>query len=709
MKEENVSLDKKVVSGVGWKIAERVLVQGISFFVTIILARILTPNDYGMVAIVNIFVAFADILLQSGFIVALIQKDKISNEDYSTVFYLNLLLSIGLYVVLFFVAPLISNMYDMPGLTAIIRVIALKLPLSALYAVQSAYVSRNMQFKLFFFSTLMGTLVSAVVGVVMAKNGYGVWALVVQQLVCIAINSVVLAVTIKWRPKPVFKKTTIKETYNFAGKVMASDLIGVTFNQLNAFIIGLFYSAEDLAYYSKGQNLPNVVTTVTSTSFMSVLFPAMASISHDRPKIKNLLSNSTKVLSFILFPILCGMLIVSNELVEILYTNKWSGVVVFLQIMCVSSIISIISEFDITVLKAIGRGGLILKLEFIKKPLYILVTFIALQFGVVWIAMSLIAVNLIAIVVNSFALKKEIKYSLLHKFLDCLPAIALSIVMIVCVSAVELLSIQNIYLNIILKIAVGFLVYLGLAGLFRNKQLKNIIEFIKNKFFKKKSKKRALFVCNSVYQVMTASAIASKGDMDCDVIISNRVLGLEKIVKKLQKQNGYFSNCNFIETKGFCEADQNIQKQMKKSLIKTLKESNCLQKYDVFYSAEWDGFIDVLYRRLRKKSAFLQLAWYETGAETYGVQGEYFRTPSAKERLDNLLKNRVSIYDEVDSIHVFDPNMLEWSFDRNVKIYKIEKPNEDTQKFLSQVFDYKNLVDDYNSSLNYLNETYFNK
>ncbi len=693
-KVKNNELDRKVVSGVSWKIAERVLVQGISFFVTIILARILTPNDYGLVAIVNIFVAIADIIITSGFTAALIQKQNASNDDYNTIFYLNLMLSVGLYALLFFLAPTISGMYKNDSLTWILRIISLKLPLSALYSVQSAYVSRNMQFKLFFFSTLFGTLISAVVGVIMANQGYGAWALVAQQLISVAINSIVLAITIKWRPGLSFKKSTIKETYNFGTKIMATDFIASTFNQLSAFIVGLFYSAEDLAYYSKGQNLPNMVTTITATSFTSVMFPAMASVANDRKKVKSLLISSTKMISFILFPILCGMLIVSNELVEILYTTKWNGVIIFLQIMCAASIISIIGEFDIITLKSIGKGGLILKLEFIKKPIFIIMTLVAVQFGVVWIALSYVFVSLIATIINTFALKKNIGYGLLQKILDCLPAILMSLVMIVSVLLVDLLHINSVYLNIGLKVFVGVVVYIGLAILTKNKQMKAIIKFFKNKLKKNKDdiqEERALFVCNSVNQIVCAAAIASSRNLKADIIISAQSEKIQKIVKKMQKDNKLFANCNFIQTKEFCFGTTEDKNKLKNQLFIELKEKGYIQKYDIFFCSDWEPFVYMLYKSLKKVNDNIELSWFENDIEENNFNIQCFEKPTFKTSIKNFVKRELSLYEEIDSFNLFKPEQLNLSLDKEIVINQIPEINDETQEYLNKILDYEKL------------------
>lgn len=482
---DNKKLNNKVVSGVSWKLAERIFSQGIAFIVTIILARLLTPNDYGVVAMVNVFVIIADIIISSGFTAALIQKKDASDNDYSTIFFLNLIISFVLYIVLFFCAPAISRLYEMDSLIWVLRVIALKLPLSALYSVQSAHVSRNMNFKIFFFSTLFGSVISAIVGIVMAKLGFGVWALVAQQLVALFVGTLIMCFTVKWRPKLIFSKKSLKETCGYGTRIMATDVIGSVFNQLNAFIIGLFYTSEDLAYYTKGQNLPNMATNIAATSFVSVLFPAMSSLVDEKDKLKNLLRSATRMFTFIVFPILFGIFIVSSDLISVLYGAKWSSTTIFLQIMCISGLISMLGEFDILTLKSLGKSKTVLILEFIKKPIFVIITIIAIQFGVVWIAASMILINIIALFVNTYAVKREIQYSLFNKLKDCLNSIILSLFMIAAVYVVSMLPIDNIVIRLLFKIFVGMLVYFVLALLTKNKEFKAILQFLKNKLSKK--------------------------------------------------------------------------------------------------------------------------------------------------------------------------------------------------------------------------------
>ena len=238
----------KIVSGMIWRFGEKITAQLVSFAVSIVLARLLMPDDYGIVAIVNVFIAIAEIFVTSGFGTSLIQKKDADDIDFSSVFWCNLIFSIMLYMALFFFASIIANFYNMPLIAPVLRVFGLRLPIAAINSIQNAYVSRNMDFKKFFWATLIGTIVSAALGITMAYMGFGVWALIAQYLSNSIIDTIVLFIIIKWRPLFVFSTERVKPLISYGWKILATDLIGTIFNQLNSFIIGKKYSSIDLAY-----------------------------------------------------------------------------------------------------------------------------------------------------------------------------------------------------------------------------------------------------------------------------------------------------------------------------------------------------------------------------------------------------------------------------------------------------------------------------
>lgn len=297
-------LKDKIFSGLIWKFGERILAQGVSFIVSVILSRLLLPSEYGVVAIVLIFINIANVFVTSGFSTALVQNKNATEIDFSTNFYCSLVMSVIVYAFMFFVSPFIANFYNMPELILIIKVFSLRIPLSAISAIQHAYVERHMLFKRYFFSTLFGTLISGVVGIFLAYIGFGVWALIAQYFTNTIIDILVLLLTIEWRPKLIFSIQSAKSMMGYGSKILLADLSGTFFDQLRALIIGKIYTSSDLAFYNKGNQLPNLITTNISASIMTVLFPAISNINDDNKRVKELTRKSTKTMAYIIMPML---------------------------------------------------------------------------------------------------------------------------------------------------------------------------------------------------------------------------------------------------------------------------------------------------------------------------------------------------------------------------------------------------------------------
>lgn len=469
-------LKNKAFSGVIWKFAERLLAQGITFVVSMLLARILSPDDYGAVAIITIFIMIADVFINSGFVMAIIRKKEVTEEQLSSVFYMNLMIAVVLYAVIFFMAPLIAKLYDNEALIWLLRIIALKLPVSAYNSVQCAIVSRNMQFKKFFFATLIGTVASAIIGIYMAYKGYGAWALIAQQLSNLVIDTLCLMVIVRWYPKLMFSWHSIRNIFSFSTKNMATDLTGTAFNQLNAFVIGIKYTEADLAYYTKGQQLPNTINNTLTSAVTSVLFPAIAKVSDNMETVKKAERKSLRMMSFLLFPIMVGMAMVSKEFVLVFFTEKWSNMIIFMQLMSIDAIIGIMGAFDILTLRAIGKSNVALILELIKKPIFLGSILIAMQYGVLPIAITSLCYSVVALLINTLAIHKYTNYNIFEKIIDCLFPIIASGIMAGCLYAFDFLPIDNIYLVLALKVIIGVIIYFTLCIITRNKTFKEMMD-----------------------------------------------------------------------------------------------------------------------------------------------------------------------------------------------------------------------------------------
>jgi len=466
----------KIVSGMFWRFGEKITAQAVSFLVSVVLARILLPADYGIVGIVTIFYAIAEVFVTSGLGTALIQKKDATRVDFSTVFWCNMGLSILLYVIVFFTAPLIAAYYKTPQVTPVLRVFALRLPVNAVNSIQNAYVSRHMDFKKFFFATIIGTIISAVVGIWMAYHGYGVWALVAQVMTNSVIDTLVLFLTIKWRPTLEFDREAAKPLINYGWKILATDLIGTIFNHLNAFIIGKKYSTEDLAYYTQGKKYPDLIYNNVGATLASVLFPAM-SLSSGIEEIKAIRRKSLKMMEYIIFPAMLGMFTIADTMIVALVTEKWLFSVPYVRIACIAAMISVLGTTLIQEIKAIGRSDITLKMELIKKPIYLVIVLIAMQFGVDAIALTLIIIEVIAFCFNVYPVRKYIGFDFRMHFTDALPALGMSAVMCGVMFAIGRM-IASPWPCLITQIVIGAGIYLGLSVWTKNESyiyLKNMV------------------------------------------------------------------------------------------------------------------------------------------------------------------------------------------------------------------------------------------
>ena len=300
-----------------------------AFLVSIVLARILVPEDYGTIALIGVFTAILNVFVDCGLGNALIQKRDADDCDFSSVFYFNLFMCSVLYMVMFFFAPYIAVFYNKPELVLIIRVLSLTLIISGLKNVQQAYVSRNMMFRRFFFATLGGTIGAAFVGIMMALYGFGVWALVIQQLFNVTVDAIILWFTVKWRPKKIFSLERLKGLFSFGWKLLVSSVLDTFYRELRQLIIGKKYSSQDLAYYNQGQKIPNLVVMNINTSIDSVLLPAMSNVQDDVVKVGSMTRRAIKISTYIMAPCMMGIAFLAPSLVRLILTDKWLSCVPF--------------------------------------------------------------------------------------------------------------------------------------------------------------------------------------------------------------------------------------------------------------------------------------------------------------------------------------------------------------------------------------------
>lgn len=475
----------KVTSNLIWRLLERFSAQGVTFVVSIILARLLDPVVYGTIAIVTIFTTILQVFVDSGLGNALIQKKNADDVDFSSVFYFNIGMCTVLYLGVFFAAPLIALFYENAALVPIIRVLSLTLIISGIKNVQQAFISRNMMFKRFFLATTIGTICSAAVGITMAFNGFGVWSLVAQTLCSQSISTLTLWVTVKWRPKWLFSFQRLKGLFSFGWKLLVSNLINTVYNDLRQLLIGKVYTPQDLAFYNKGHQFPQLIVNNINSSIDSVLLPAMSSEQDDKTRVKMMTRRAIKVSTYIIMPIMMGLAVCAEPFIRLLLTDKWLPCVPFLRIFCFTMAFYPVQTANLNAIKAMGRSDLFLKLEIIKKVIGLTVLFSTMWISVEAMAYSLLFTSLLSSFINAFPNRKLLNYKYEEQLLDILPTILLTCGMGAIVFCITLLRLSNT-ITLLIQIPLGIAVYILGSIVFRSDSYTYVLNILKSSLKRRK-------------------------------------------------------------------------------------------------------------------------------------------------------------------------------------------------------------------------------
>lgn len=478
---------RSIVSSLFWRFMERVGAQGVTFIVSIILARLLDPSVYGVVALVTVFTTIMQVFIDSGLGSALIQKKDTDDLDFSSVFYFNITVCLLLYALMFFAAPLISSFYDMPELTPIVRVLSLTLVISGVKNIQHAYVSRNLLFKKFFFATLLGTIGAAVIGIWMAWRGHGVWALVVQGLFNTTVDTIILWITVRWRPKRMFSFERLKGLFSYGWKLLASSLLDTVYRELRQLIIGKLYSSEDLAFYNKGTQFPKQIVTNINISIDSVLLPTMSSEQDNRVRVRDMTRRAIKTSTYLMMPLMMGLAVCAEPLVRIVLTEKWLPSVFFLRIFCFTYAFYPVHTANLNAIKAMGRTDLFLKLEIIKKVVGLTALISTMFISVKAMALVLPFTSILSQVINSWPNRHLLDYHYGDQLRDMFPQIALSCLMGAIVYCVHFLGLND-WLTLLIQVPLGAVVYVAGSKLFHIDSFEYVYDILKSYLGKRKKK-----------------------------------------------------------------------------------------------------------------------------------------------------------------------------------------------------------------------------
>lgn len=477
--------NKKILSNFIWRFAERCGAQMVAFIVSVVLARLLSPDAYGTIALVTVFISIVQIFVDSGLGNSLIQKKDADNIDFSTVFYTNLFFCFGLYTLIYIISPLIARFYRDMEMVPMIRVLGLTIIVSGLKNVQQAYVSRNMLFKRFFFSTICGTICAAGVGIALAYRGYGVWALIVQNLVNVTIDTAILWMIVKWRPQMAFSLKRFKGLFSFGWKLMVSALLDTGYNNLWSLIIGRVYTSADLGFYNQGDKFPKLIVNNINTSIDSVLLPVMSNAQDEREHVKNMTRRSIMISVYIMAPLMIGMAAVAESLVIFLLTDKWLPCVPYLRIFCITYMFWPIHTANLSAINALGRSDLFLKLEVIKKTVGLLLLFITINHGVMAMACSLLISGLLSQIINSWPNRRLLNYSYIEQLKDILPSIIAAVLMGAIIYPIHYLPMLDIVI-LVIQVVVGLLTYISLSVVFKIDSFHYILGFVESLFGNRK-------------------------------------------------------------------------------------------------------------------------------------------------------------------------------------------------------------------------------
>ncbi|MBO7126235.1 lipopolysaccharide biosynthesis protein [bacterium] len=472
------NIRNKAFSNMLWRFMERTGAQAVGFVVQIILARLIAPEAFGIIAMVTVFIAVLQVFVDSGMGNALIQKKNADDLDFSSVFYFNMAMCIFLYIVMFIAAPFIADFYNMPDLTPVVRVLSLMLIISGVRNIQQAYVSRHLMFKRFFYATLGGTIMAAVVGIGMAYKGYGVWAVVVQQLFRAALAAVILWVTVKWRPRLMFSFERLKGLFSYGWKLLASSLISTLYGEIRPLIIGKVYLPEELAFYNRAESLPLFVVKNINSSIDSVLLPTMSAEQDDRNRVRAMTRRAIKTSTYLMMPIMVGLAVCAEPLVRLILTEKWMPCVPFLRVFCFVYAFLPIHTANLNAIKALGRSDLFLKLEILKKTVGFTVMLATIFISIEVMVYSYLVTTVISMCINAYPNKKLLDYSIKDQIFDMLPTIAVACATAVPCGLLILFGLNDV-LTLIIQILTGAFCYIGLSKLFKLEAMTYLTDMLK--------------------------------------------------------------------------------------------------------------------------------------------------------------------------------------------------------------------------------------
>lgn len=464
MTQEPKSLRRKTTDGMFWNSLERVFSKGVQFVFSVLIARLLLPEDYGIIAIANFFISISDVFVDSGFSRAVMRKKERDEEDYNTVFYFNISVASLLYLLLWFLAPVIAGYYASSSLTAVIRVITSVLIINALGAIQALMMNVALNFRPIAVSAVVSMIVSGLAAWLLAWRGWGVWALVAQTVIMAAVRAGMLWILVRWHPALLFSWKRLKELFSFGSRLLASDLLERAYNGVFTLSIGKAFSTNALGFYGKADAFSSLPSNLVSGPVRTVTYPAMNGIQDDRQRLRESLCQMIGLLAFVIFPLMAGLAVVARPLIVLLLTEKWLEMVPLMQILCASYLFITLTALLQNVLLIRGRSGIYFRIQLISRALGLVFLFVAIRHSILWVCAGISAVSALLLVAYAVAVIRELGGGFLPLLKSLFPALALTALMVAAILAV-MQPFSSLLLQLTLGTATGILVYFGLAAL----------------------------------------------------------------------------------------------------------------------------------------------------------------------------------------------------------------------------------------------------
>lgn len=468
------NLKKDTTKGVFWSLIERFGTQGVQFLVMLVMARLLSPNDYGVVGLLVVFVSIAQAFVDGGFSQALIRKKDRTEIDNSTVFYFNIVVSVVIYLIFYLFAPYVSVFYNLPTLTPFMRVICLSIIINAFGVVQRALFNANIDFKAQAKASLIAIVISGAIGISLALRGFGPWALVWQQLSNLIVNTLFLWIYSEWRPLLAYSWKSFNELFSFGSKLLATSLLNAIYNNIQTIVIGKLYSAKSLGLYSRAAHFADLPSQQFTSVFMRVTFPVLCKVQDDMERLTSVYRRMLRVSAYIVFPLLIGMAAVAHPMIEVFIGKQWIECAYMLQIICFAEMWYPIHAINLDILQVSGRSDLFLKIEIYKKIVSLSLLALSAPFGIIAMCYGNLLSSLICLYINTYYSSKILGISLLSQLKDLFPTISLAIVMFAIVQII-IFFISNVFAQLIVGIIVGVVVYVSLSYILRFQEFNELV------------------------------------------------------------------------------------------------------------------------------------------------------------------------------------------------------------------------------------------